>query len=205
MLETPPTDFKNDKLTTLKYVALGDSLTAGVGATDYKDTYPYIAAQKLLAKSFEVTYVNFGMSGAESSNVLNSQVPKALLENPDYISVMVGINDVHNLRSVGEYQKNMSQILKILETKTKAKITVINIPLLGYENWRSPYRDLLDLRTKQFNDALKNLPEIKGTNFIDLYTQTKEQFLLDTSLYSSDLFHPNNQGYILWGNLINVN
>ncbi len=205
LIESLPTDFKNDKLTTVKYVALGDSLTAGVGSTNYKETYPYIAAKKLLSKSYEVTFENLGKPGAESSDVLNSQIPKAVLENPDYVSILVGINDIHNLKSITEYKRNMSQILETLKTKTHAKITVIDIPLLGYENWQFPYRDLLDLRTRQFNDALKNLPEIKNVNFIDLYTRSREQFLLDKNLYSSDLFHPNNQGYIFWGNLINVN
>lgn len=189
---------------SVKYVALGGSLTAGVGVKDYHSSYPYLAAQKLLTHSSKVTLVNRGIPGIESSGVLNDQVPQAIKEAPDYVSVMVGINDIHNLKSVSEYRDNMTKILEDLKTKTRAKITVLNNPPLGVENWSFPYAELLDLRTKQFNAALKEICQKEDVRYIDLYTATKTRFESSTSLYSPDLFHPNDQGYLYWSQFINL-
>ena len=55
-LPPPPHEMKitiGDNLNkqTLSYVALGDSLTAGVGASDYKNSFPYLLTQKLSPKN----------------------------------------------------------------------------------------------------------------------------------------------------------
>jgi hypothetical protein len=51
----------------LRYIASGDSTSAGVGASATILTYPYRIAQKLSATN-QVTYKNIGVSGAKSDD-----------------------------------------------------------------------------------------------------------------------------------------
>src|SRR5574344_1158756 len=52
---------KNSNLATTTYAALGDSLTAGVGAFDYEETYPYILASKMIESGKNIVLNNFSI------------------------------------------------------------------------------------------------------------------------------------------------
>lgn len=103
----------NAKSTNL-YVAMGDSLTAGVGANTVAQTYPYIVASGIAQnKGINVMVLNLGNPGAVSAGVLADQVPKTLEVNPSYITLLIGINDVHNLVPLKDFQNNIHQILTL--------------------------------------------------------------------------------------------
>lgn len=183
---------------TIKYVALGDSLTEGVGALDYQNSYPYLIAQKLSGK-FNVDLINLSHRGDTSKDLLLNQLPQVLLLKPDLVSLLIGINDIHNLKSLSEFESNYQQITYGLK-KTGAKIYLLSIPYLGSSKIvLFPYNFLLDFRTRQFNKVIQKISIAEGLEYIDLYTLKK-----DANFYSSDQFHPSEKGYILWGNLINA-
>lgn len=185
----------------IKYVALGDSLTAGVGSQDQKKTFPYVFAQSLEKKGNVVILVNLSQSGAKSKDVLQYQVSQALQENPDYITLLIGINDIHSLVQVGEFEKNFQEIVKQLNVENKAKIIILNLPYLGSGQLvLPPYSLLLDFQTKRYNDIIQKVASSYNLPVVDLYTQTK-----NNQTYSADQFHPSGKGYILWGRLINAN
>lgn len=168
----------------IKYLALGDSLTAGVGALDYKNTYPYQVAQKLSVKN-KVELINVAHAGDTSNDVLINQLPQALSAKPDLITLMIGINDIHNLKSLGEFKSNLLKITSSLK-KTGARIYLISIPYLGSSKIvYFPYNFILDFRTKQFNQTIQQIATNEGFKYIDLYSLTE-----DTKFYSADQFHP---------------
>lgn len=185
---------------TIKYVALGDSLTAGVGSNDYKQTYPYLLA-KHLAGNNPLALSNLAIPGAETLDVLEKEVPEAIQEKPDYISLMVGANDIHNLRTNKDFSINYNAIITALKKETNAKIILINIPYLGSDMliW-PPYNFLFDLRTRQFNGIIKSIAEKNGLRYVDIYNLVP----VKQNLYSFDGFHPSGQGYLLMGEAINA-
>jgi lysophospholipase L1-like esterase len=200
--------FKNPSLQAdmIKYVALGDSLTAGVGSNDYQKTFPYLLAMKLMEKN-DVTLTNLGGPGAKTKDVITDQIDKAAALNPDYLTLLIGTNDIHGLVSAKEFQTNFQTIIDQLTAKTKAKIIVINIPYLGAGNLiLPPYDSYFDNKTKQFNQIIKKIADQKSLCYIDLYGQSKKSFAQNQKLYySSDLFHPSAQGYQLWSEIIYAN
>lgn len=156
----------------LKYVALGDSLTSGVGAKDYKNSYPYLLAQKLSSQN-RVELINLSHKGDKSADLLASQLPLAIKEHPEVVSVFIGINDLHNLVSLKEYQNNLGQIISQLQQHTKAKVYLISLPYLGSEKvLYPPYTFLLNFRTNQFNNVIKNLSTKKTSNWL-IYPKPK--------------------------------
>ncbi len=183
----------------IKYVTLGDSLTAGVGAPDIKSSYPYLLSQKLSSKN-NVILVNLAHAGDTSSDVLTNQLPKASFYKPDVVTLLIGVNDIHNLKSPQEFEKNLKLIAGELK-KTGAKIYFLSIPYLGSNKIVfPPYNFILSLRTRQFNGVIKKVAGDFGVNYIDLYSLRKS-----ANFYSPDQFHPSEEGYKEWAKIINVN
>jgi acyl-CoA thioesterase I len=191
------------------YVALGDSLSAGVGASNVEETFVYNYAENL-SKTFQlVKVVNLAQPGGTTSEVLTSQLPTVFVEKPAFITLLIGTNDVHNKKSMKDFRETYSTILSDLVNKTDAKITVINIPYLGSRKVvRFPFTTILTWRTKKFNSVISDLvSRVKDKNrikFIDLYTATYDQGRGTSDYYSSDFFHPSNLGYKLWSQIINA-
>lgn len=103
----------------ITYVALGDSLTAGVGAAAADKTYPYQLGQLLAdAQSAQVRVVNLAWPGATAADVLKNQVPQVSQFNPDIITVAIGTNDMHNRVSAHEFQRTISAIVDAVATST---------------------------------------------------------------------------------------
>lgn len=195
---------------SVKYVALGDSLTAGVGSQNIKNTFVYQFALELSGKFEKVVLVNFAQPGGTTEDVIRDQLSRALEEKPAYVTLLIGTNDIHNKRTVKDFREKYRYILDELLTKTDAHITVMNIPYLGSGKLvYPPFNFLLDLRTKQFNKVISSL--VAGTankdrvRFIDLYKDTYALPKQSQSYYSSDLFHPSGEGYLLWAKIINAN
>lgn len=190
----------------IKYVALGDSLTFGLGASSYKSTFPFILANKLLKKYERVEVVNLAVSGALVDDLLENQLPQALEEKPGFVTIMVGTNDVHNFADKQEFGNSLEKIISNLRQLTTAKIISINIPYLGTNSLiLPPYDKIMDFRIKEFNQIIKEIADREQVKHIDLYTLSKESFMADKSFYSTDQFHPSDKGYILWGDLIDAN
>ncbi|MFI1732525.1 SGNH/GDSL hydrolase family protein [Streptomyces acidicola] len=76
----------------LRFVALGDSLTEGVG-DPAGDGWRGWAA--LLADGLDpaVDFTNLAVSGAQTRDVLERQTPAALALRPDVVSIVIGVND----------------------------------------------------------------------------------------------------------------
>lgn len=196
---------KSNSVKTLTYVSLGDSLSTGVGSDDYKKTITYIFADNL-SKKASVNFINLAISGATTSDLIDTQLNEAVELNPDYITLFIGTNDIHNLTSNKKFEENMNYILEKLTQETKAKIIVFNLPYLGSDSLiLLPYNLFFDIRTKEFNSILEKIYKDKNLTLIDLYTPTKEIFSKDKSFYSEDGFHPSSEGYLLWGSLFKDN
>lgn len=76
----------------LRFVALGDSLTEGIG-DPVGDGWRGWAA--LLADGLgpAVDFTNLAVSGSQTRDVLERQTPAALALRPDVVSVVIGVND----------------------------------------------------------------------------------------------------------------
>jgi len=194
---------------SVKYVALGDSLSAGVGSADIKETIVYLHALKLSEKYEKVNVLNLARSGDTTTEVIRNQLPQAIEEKPDHTTLLIGINDIHNKRTLADFRNNYQLILNELLTRTSAKITVINIPYLDSRKTAYfPFNYLLNFRTTQFNKIISSLvAEINSSDrirLVDLYGQTLAISKQSSAYYAADLFHPSAEGYLIWGEIINA-
>jgi lysophospholipase L1-like esterase len=191
---------------SMTYVAMGDSLTAGVGAKDHRNTFPYQLAQKYTKDHRQVTLLNIGQPSIKSADLSGFQLQQAISTKPNQVSILIGINDVFNRTPLNQFESNITAVVHELKTKTQAEIILINIPYLGSPRVVfPPYNLLLDYRINQYNIVLKKVAAKNALHFIDLYNLSSNAFDHHSELYSRDSFHPSDSGYILWANLINEN
>ena len=190
------------KQNTIKYVALGDSLTYGMGTQNQAQSFPSLLAEKLSGATTTVNVINLGVPGEMSAGVLRDQVSEAVKQNPQLITLLIGVNDIHNRVTQAKYRENLSAIVKILTEKTSAKIYLINLPDLGTKTLiLPPYNLYFDARTKEFNEIIAAVAKEYGLPLVDIY-RSKADFKHDKKYYSADQFHPSAKGYELWANLI---
>lgn len=200
--------FKNNNFDTkvYKYVALGDSLTAGVGATSHNFTFAYKLAEKISQdKKTSVELRNLGIPGLKSTDLIELQLDKTIYENPDLVTILIGINDMHDWIMPQTFEKNLQHIVSDLKERTNAKIVFINIPYLGTGNIKNtPVEKFFDWRINSLNKVIDKVSQENKIQTIDLYTPSKLQSQTDPQFYAQDDFHPSNEGYKYWSEIINA-
>jgi acyl-CoA thioesterase I len=162
-----------------RIVALGDSLTAGLGLPSAQ-AYPALLQQKLDANGYAYEVVNAGVSGDTSAGGLR-RLDWSLEGDVRVLIVALGANDgLRGLRPA-EMKSNLEQII------TRAKERRVSVILAGMEappNYGPEY-------TAAFRDVYSDVAREHDLPFLP--------FLLanvagDTSLNQADGIHPNAQG-----------
>ena len=162
-----------------RVVALGDSLTAGLGLPS-SQAYPALLQQKLNANGYKYEVVNAGVSGDTSAGGLR-RLDWALEGDVRVLIVALGANDgLRGLRPA-EMKKNLEEII------TRAKNRKAAVILAGMEappNYGPEY-------TAAFRAVYGDLAREHNLPFMP--------FLLtnvagDPSLNQADGIHPNAQG-----------
>lgn len=198
----------NEKLKSdpQKIVVLGDSLMAGTGSSKVEESLAFQIAKNLAGDNSKLSLVNLARPGVGVKDVLDRQVPLAINQKPDFVILLIGVNDVHNRMLSGTFRDYYSKILESLKQNTQAEIYVVNIPYLGSNLiLYPPWNDALDARTKHFNQIVKDVATNSNISVLDLYGQFKNDFTKTSDLYSIDQFHPSDKGYALWADFISAN
>lgn len=190
----------------IKYAALGDSLTAGVGADNYEESYPYLLSENL-ASDKEVILKDFSLLGARTEDLISKNLLKlAIEEKPDIVTVLIGVNDVRENISEKEFKNNYEYIVSELVKNDKSKIYLINIPFIGSNTlYLPPYNAYFKNKTVKFNEIIKNIAQEHSIKYIDIATPTEKMFEKDGTHYAVDSFHPSKIGYKILSQIIYEN
>lgn len=95
-------EISSKERTILTYLALGDSLTEGIGDTTGQGGFVPLLAQSLVNEyEYEVDYKNFGVSGNTSNQLLKrmseDESIKDYLKKADFMTLTVGGNDLRKV------------------------------------------------------------------------------------------------------------
>ena len=100
----------------ITFAIIGDSAASGVGDSDqFKNHFgwSYHLAQ---AFSEPISYINASRPGAQSKEVLDEQLPKILIHNPELVAVIVGGNDLLRNGFFPEaFEINLNETLRQIE------------------------------------------------------------------------------------------
>jgi len=185
------------------YAVLGDSLTAGVGADRYIDSFPYLIAKDFTQAGVGVNLQVFAYPGARSENLINDLLEPAIKSQPQLVTILIGTNDMHGFISLNKFKKNYQYVIDQLKTRTKAKIFLISVPFIGSDALiLEPWRYYFNQETIKYNQVIKELADTNGVGYVDIATPTATKFKTSGSHYSVDNFHPSAEGYALWSKII---
>ena len=179
------------------YVALGDSTGAGVGARE--GGYVARLFNRLLQLRPGSKLTNVCVSGATTEDLVRDQLERGVGMNPDLVTVGIGINDIGHGLTIDQFAKNYEEILNTLREKTHAQIVVTNIPDISSAP-RIPVfmRSQYQRQISNFNERLEEIAKGHGVTVFDMFTISKDQLPSHPEYFSSDGFHPSDQGYEMW-------
>ncbi|MFE9684881.1 SGNH/GDSL hydrolase family protein [Streptomyces sp. NPDC006285] len=179
----------------LRFVALGDSLTEGVGDPVGEGWRGWAAllAAGLAPPDAPVEFHNFGISGAQTRDVLERQVPAALAVRPDIASVVVGVNDTlrctFDIRAVAErldtvYAAFTGQGAVLLTACLPDPGTMLGLP--------GALARPLARRQRAVNAVVHALSERYGA--VHLHA-AEGDWVADRAMWSADRLHPGERGH----------
>lgn len=147
---------------------LGDSITHGIISSNYVE-----ALQKKYNGKF--IFINSGINGNLAYNLKIRLERDCIDFKPDYVTILIGTNDVNSQRNKKTmkkyinqqklpqkpdkdfYKENLYDIIKLLKNNTKAEIAVMSLPLIGEEldseiNQKvSEYNEIIKSAVKEFD------------------------------------------------------
>ncbi|MFA5087384.1 MAG: SGNH/GDSL hydrolase family protein [Candidatus Paceibacterota bacterium] len=180
----------------IKYAALGDSLTAGVGASSYENSYPYLLAKDMAKNNNEVILQDYSLLGARAEDVIGNLLDPVISGKPDIVTVLIGVNDVRERTGEDDFKNKYEYIVDSLLKQTNANVYLISLPFIGSSTvYLPPYDAYFRQRTIVFNKIIKEIAREKNLKYIDIATPTENIFKKDGPHYSVDSFHPSDEGY----------
>lgn len=190
-------DSPNPIVGPVKYLALGDSTGAGIGAKE--GGYVARLFRRVVARRPGSELTNECVSGATTSDVLRTQLKSGLKGDVNLVTLGIGINDIGHGLSIEQFSKNYEEILSRLRNTTKATIVVTNIPDISSapripQIIRGEYQRLII----EFNQKLAEIAARYGVIVFDVYTITRDELPAHPEFFSADGFHPSDEGYEFW-------
>jgi acyl-CoA thioesterase-1 len=178
--ETPAVPEQNQAAYQGTIVAMGDSLTAGLGVNE-NDAYPAQLERKLQAAGLYWRVVNAGIIGETSSGAL-SRINWVLKLKPDIVILETGAND--GLRGVDPRvtQRNIDEMLSILKKKN------VLVVLAGMRMLRN--------LGAEYTDAFQAIyPRLAAKHNVTLVPFFLQGVAGESSLNQNDGIHPTAEGY----------
>ncbi|MFB6961086.1 SGNH/GDSL hydrolase family protein [Streptomyces sp. NPDC056309] len=180
---------------SLRFVALGDSLTEGVGdpTGDGWRGWAALLAGGLAERPSAVEFTNLAVSGAQTRDVLERQTPAGLELRPDVVSVVVGVNDT--LRRTFDIHAVAARLDRVFAAFTDRGAVLLTACLpdpgamLGLPG---ALARPLARRQRAVNTVVHALSERYGA--VHLHADAG-QWLTDRAMWSADRLHPGERGH----------
>ncbi|MGI8998322.1 MAG: SGNH/GDSL hydrolase family protein [Candidatus Limnocylindria bacterium] len=200
----------------LRMAMLGDSTTIGVGVEHPGHALPYLVAQRVAdAESRDVHVVSYGWSGARVTDLVRSQLPRALeplrttesepfLPGADLVVVVVGANDATHNTPPNRYRDDLRTTLEgIRRAAPTARVVLAGIPAF---RGALPALEPLIFLADQYARLLRRISRTEATRigaaYADLHGDVASLIEGRADVLSSDNFHPSVVGYDAWAEVI---
>lgn len=180
-------------MTPLGFVALGDSLTEGVGDRTGGGWRGWAA---LLAPSLgagPVRFTNLAVSGAQTRDVLERQLPAALELRPDLVSVVVGVNDIlRRTFDIRDVAARLDQVYAACTGRGAVLLTACLPDPGGMLGLPGALARPLARRQRAVNTVVHALSDRYGA--VHLHA-CEGDWTADRAMWSADRLHPGEPGH----------
>jgi lysophospholipase L1-like esterase len=180
------------------YVALGDSLSEGLGDfafserrvhSGWADRFATLLAREAELRGHEFHYANLAIRGAKIEAIMGHQLQRALELKPDLVTVMAGQNDlfskVENLPKLEQALRAGIQKLKDAGCQVIVSNTIHPIHLMVFR----PLARLAVRMTAMIERVARDMD-------VPLHDVHRIQSLADVSYWAEDMVHFSGPGHI---------
>ena len=185
----------------LRYVALGDSYTIGTATRGADERWPDQLVEWLGSRPPALRLVaNLGVNGYTSGDVIRDELPALDGLRPEFVSLLVGVNDVVQGVPSERYRANAAAILDALLARLPAdRILTVSTPDYTVTPRGADYGDPAAQAAgiRGVNETLRDLAVDRGIAFVDIHDLS----LLagaDRTLVADDGLHPSGAQYARW-------
>ena len=159
------------------WVALGDSMSQGIGAADIRGGWVGQLHDRLSAQGHPLRLVNLSVTGAGVHSVLTAQLPQVgSLEPLALVTVLVGANDMLSRR---RRRAAVGQFAALLSRLPAEQTVVATLPRRNHE-------------ARAINALIERAAAEGHIRVADMRTLTLRSIL---GGLAEDFFHPNERGY----------
>ncbi|WP_260146546.1 SGNH/GDSL hydrolase family protein [Streptomyces sp. 2132.2] len=176
----------------MRYVALGDSQTEGLGDGDDTTGLRGLAdrlAEQLALHSPGLTYANLAVRGRLAGQVRAEQLAPALALKPDLATVVAGVNDVLRPRFDPDEVAGHLEAMFAALTAHGAQVMTLTFPDLGRI---TPLARPLAARVSSLNDRIRSAGDRHGVVVVET---GHHPVATDPRLWSADRLHASPLGH----------
>jgi lysophospholipase L1-like esterase len=189
--------------TPVRFVALGDSYTIGT-AVDPELSWPSQLVAALAVPSGSGSRLalieNLGVNGYTSGELIRDQLPELDRLQPEFVSLLVGVNDVVRGTPVTVYAANLQRIFaELLARLPQDRIVTVAIPDYTVTPRGADSGDAgqQSREIAAFNAVMAEQSENLGIRYVDI-VDLSLRAAVDRSLVAADGLHPSGTQYRLW-------
>lgn len=185
----------------LRYVALGDSYTIGTSVSSAESWPSQLAAREPRLQ----LVANLGVNGYTSRDLIVDELPALHGLAPDFVTLMIGVNDVVQGVPEETYRANVDAILDALLGSLPAN-RVLCVATPDYTvtpqgaAFGSP--DQQRAAIQRVNQNLSAACAARGIRFVPEIFAISQAAATDRSLVASDGLHPSGAQYGLWADAV---
>jgi len=184
----------------LRFVALGDSYTIGTSVA-IAERWPdqLVAALRPGPPTLELVG-NLAVNGFTSADVVAVELPALDSLKPDFVTLLIGVNDVVQGVPEATYSRNIGLILDELVARVGAgRILVVTTPDYTVTPAGADYGDpaVQAAVIRSVNAVLTSQAEARDIAVVDIYDLSLRAGM-DPSLVARDGLHPSGAQYALW-------
>lgn len=189
-----------DNPNNLSYLALGDSYTIGERVPE-ELRWPVQLSAKVRFKGIEINQPRIiAKTGWTTDNLLNAMDANLNDEKFDLVSVLIGVNNQYQNKSIADYEEDLNTIFSeaISFSKTgKDGVFVVSIPDYGATPFGASNAEEIGREIEEFNTVLEKVANQFDLAFYNI-TPISKMAKSDRSLVADDGLHPSGKMYSLW-------
>lgn len=176
-----------------RFVALGDSLTEGLGDPEPLRPNGFRGwadrvAEELSAGCSGFSYANLAVRGLQLRQVIDTELPQALALHPDLVSIQGGGND---LLHAGADPDKIADALERAVIELRALDATVLV-FVGPDSGRSTIMGQFRTKIAIFNENVRSIAERHDAVVADMWVMPE---LHDPRMWSPDRLHPSALGH----------
>jgi acyl-CoA thioesterase I len=188
----------------LKYLALGDSYTIGESVKPAQ-RWPVQLAERLRKEGFEIEDPRIiATTGWTTQDLLQAMDGQLSNEKYDLVSVLIGVNNQYQGKSIEAYEEDLNEIFKRAigySERGAAGVFALSIPDYGVTPFGASREEEIGRELDEFNrvfEEVANQYEVDFFNITPISRRAKEE----PELIAEDNLHPSGEMYRQWVDLI---